>query len=217
MNGKVFYSQRSIAKLKASKDKEIAKLMASKDEEIAKLKASKDEEIAELRALKDEVIDELVDDLFGMNNHLASKDKEIATLKQSLKRRESALLKQYHMTSKPLVDKVDLTSTDDNDDEPSSKRRKCIAGMVLEEKEKRLVKIKQEQVETRAYLEDVREDLDIANDTVTQQAVFTDAWQSSSMNLLQLLKLRELTGEQSLRYVMDRSPVSQNNERFGEE
>ena len=44
--------------------------------------------------------------------------------------------------------------------------------------DKRLVKVKQEQVETRADLEDVRDDLDIANETVTQQAVFTDAWQS---------------------------------------
>ena len=69
----------------------IAKVRALKDEEIAKLKASKDEEIAKLW----KEIQSMVDDLFGMNNHLASKDKEIATLKESLKRRQSDLLKQY--------------------------------------------------------------------------------------------------------------------------
>ena len=170
-----------IAKLRALKDEEIAKLRVSKDEEIAKLKASKDEEIASkdsalvqdeeelarLKASKDEEIAEKDKEIATLKatkdkeiaTLKATKDKEIATLNQSLKRRESELLKQY-MTSKPLVDKVDLT-TDDND-ELQSKRRKCIAGIVLEEKEKRLVKIKQEQVETRADLQRVEDEKELA-------------------------------------------------------
>ena len=162
--------REEIAKVRALKDEEIAKLKALKDEEIAKLKASKDEEIASkdsalvqdeeelarLKASKDEEIAEKDKEIATLK---ATKDKEIATLNQSLKRRESELLKQY-MTSKPLVDKVDLT-TDDND-EPPSKRRKCIAGIVLEEKEKRLVKIKQEQVETRADLQRVEDEKELA-------------------------------------------------------
>lgn len=77
---------------------EIAKLRASKDEEIAKLKALKDEEIAKLRALKDEEIASLVGAVglaVSQEEEIEEKDKEIATLSQSLKRRESELLKEY--------------------------------------------------------------------------------------------------------------------------
>jgi len=48
-----------------------------------------------------------------------------------------------------------------------------------DENEKKLVQVKQEEREEAwITLEDVREDLEIANETVTQQAVFTDGWQS---------------------------------------
>ena len=122
---------------------EVAKLRELKDEEIAKLKASKDEEIAKLRALKDEEIASLVGAVglaVSQEEEIEEKDKEIATLKESLKRRESDLLKQY-MTS----------------------------GIVLEEKEKRLVKVKQEQVETLADLASKDQQLKSALDGIAKR------------------------------------------------
>ena len=114
-----------------------------REEEIAKLKASKDEEIAKLRALKDEEIASLVGAVglaVSQEEEIEEKDKEIATLKESLKRRESDLLKQY-MTS----------------------------GIVLEEMEKRLVKVKQEQVETLADLASKDQQLKSALDGIAKR------------------------------------------------
>ena len=101
---------------------------------------------------------------------------------------------------------MDLTSDDDN--EPASKRPRtedtpknalAIQHEQNQQYSRRLVQVKQEKSdaetnlenvrvekqaveanlnETRADLEDVRDDLDIANETVTQVAVFTDRWQS---------------------------------------
>ena len=73
------------------------------------------------------------------DEELASKDTEIGQLKETVKKRESELLKQY-MTSRPLVEKVDLTT----DDEPASKRQctETLAGILLEETGQKLVKVK---------------------------------------------------------------------------
>ena len=99
---------------------------------------------------------------------------------ETLKKRESELLKQY-MTSRPLVEKVDLTT----DDEPASKRhctenvpKKSIAGILLSETSQKLVKVKQEQVETQAELKDVREDLEEKQEDVSNQLLYTDFLQS---------------------------------------
>ena len=92
-------------------------------------------------------------------------------------------------------------STYSTDEEPPNKRqrtndtpRKSLASILLEEKDKRLVQIKQEQLETRADLEDVREDLDIANETVTQVALFTDRWQSKFDDLKALAEAAGVDG-----------------------
>jgi len=90
--------QQSQDLVRRGKEVKIAKLRKLKDEEIAKLKASKDEEIAKLRAVKDEEIASLVGAVrlaVSQEEEIEEKDKEIATLSQSLKRRESELLKQY--------------------------------------------------------------------------------------------------------------------------
>ena len=121
------------------------------------------------------------------DEELASKDNEIGQLRETLKKRgetvkkrESELLKQY-MTSRPLVEKVDLTT----DDEPASKRhctenvpKKSIAGILLSETSQKLVKVKQEQVETQAELKDVREDLEEKQEDVSNQLLYTDFLQS---------------------------------------
>ena len=105
-----------------------------------------------------------------------------------------------------ILDPVDLTIDDDN--EPPKKRVRmedtpksalAIQHEQNQQYSRRLVQVKQEKSdaetnlenvrvekqaveanlnETRADLEDVRDDLDIANETVTQVAVFTDRWQS---------------------------------------
>ena len=109
---------------------------------------------------------------------LASKDNEIGQLRKTLKKRETELLKQY-MTSRPLVEKVDLTT----DDEPASKRqrtgtencpKKSIAILLFETSQK-LVKVKEEQVEMRAEL---REDLEDKQEDVDNQVLYTNFLQS---------------------------------------
>ena len=57
-----------------------------------------------------------------------------------------------------------------------------------------MVRVKHEMAETREDLKDVREDLDIANDTVTQQAVFTDAWQNKFEELAKLAEAGKVEG-----------------------
>ena len=84
--------QQSQDLVRRGREEEIAKLRALKDEEIAKLKASKDEEIAKLRAVKDKEIASLVGAVrlaVSQEEEIEEKDKEIATLSKSLKRRES--------------------------------------------------------------------------------------------------------------------------------
>lgn len=140
---------------------------------------------AEQKKLKEkEKINQL---MASKDKEIVEKDKEIALLKESLENSKQIgaveLSDEEIAILQDAVETVDMTN--DELDEPACKRprtedtpMKSLAGILLEETGKRLVKVKQEQVETRADLEDVRDDLDIANETVTQQAVFTDAWQS---------------------------------------
>ena len=137
------------------------------------------------------------------DKEIAEKDKEIALLKESLE--NSKQISAVELSDEEIailqdaVDTVDMTN--DELDEPACKRprtedtpMKSLAGILLEETDKRLVKVKQEQVETRADLEDVRDDLDIANETVTQQAVFTDAWQSKFDDLAAIAQAAGVDG-----------------------
>ena len=90
------------------------------------------------------------------------------------------------------MDANDLTT--DVEAESINKHPKSLASILLEEKGKRLVQVKQEMVETQENLKDAREDLDIANDTVTQQAVFTDAWQNKFEELAKLAEAGRVDG-----------------------
>lgn len=49
---------------------------------------------------------------------------------------------------------------------------------ISHEQNQAITKVKHEKVAAETALDDVREDLDIANETVMQQTVFTDNWQS---------------------------------------
>lgn len=90
------------------------------------------------------------------------------------------------------MDTIDLIT--DVETESADKRPKSLASILLEEKGKRLTQVKQEMMETQEDLKDVREDLDIANDTVTQQAVFTDAWQNKFEELAKLVEVGKVDG-----------------------
>ena len=193
-NEKIVTLKQTIAKKDKELEGKVAEIakgdIVTKDQENERLKkelADAQREVVTAKQMKATAIAEKE----GALKLVASMKADITRKEEELEEKEREI---KHMTSKPLIDKVDLTAADDNDDEPSSKRRKCIAGIVLEEKEKRLVKIKQEQVETRADLENVREDLDIANDTVTQQAVFTDAWQSKFDELAAIAQAQGVDG-----------------------
>ena len=90
------------------------------------------------------------------------------------------------------MDAIDLTT--DVETDSVNKHPTSLAGVLLGEKGKRLVQVKQEMAETHEDLKDVREDLDIANDTVTQQAVFTDAWQNKFEELAKLAEAGKVDG-----------------------
>jgi len=195
-------TERIIAIVDDPKRREIAILkqsIAEKDEELE----SKDTEIAG----KDAVIAKISRDN-------AKKDKQITSLKAAIR----GQLQQLESILYP----VDLTSEDDN--EPPNKRartdntpKSALAFQHEQNKQysQRLVQIKQEKndaetnlenvrvekqavesnlQETRADLEDVRDDLDIANETVTQQAVFTDRWQSKYDDLKALAEANGVDG-----------------------
>ena len=77
-----------------------------------------------------------------------------------------------------------------------------------------MVQVKQEMAETQKDLEDVREDLDIANDTVTQQAVFTNAWQNKFEELAKLAEVGRVDGAKILE-IRNRSISTGRNEVRG--
>ena len=87
---------------------------------------------------------------------------------------------------------IDLTTHDDSIDNDTS--TKSLASILLDEKDKKLVQVKREQEETRATLDDLREDLEIANETITHQMVFTDAWQSKFDDLKALAEAAGVDG-----------------------
>ena len=87
---------------------------------------------------------------------------------------------------------IDLTTDNDSIDKDTS--TKSLANILMDEKDKKLVQVKREQEETRATLEDLREDLEIANETITHQMVFTDAWQSKFDDLKALAEAAGVDG-----------------------
>jgi len=174
-------------KLEAEKKK---KRNAANRKRRAEQKKNKEEEkINQLIASKDKEITE--------------KDKEIAILKESLEiSKQIGAVELSDEEIAILQDAVETVDMTNDELEPASKRprtedtpMKSLAGILLEETGKKVVKVKQEQMETRADLEDVRDDLDIANETVTQQAVFTDAWQSKFDELAAIAQAAGVDGK----------------------
>jgi len=138
------------------------------------------------------------------------------------KNQEIALLKEALKNSKQ-VETIDLTSGEGTEesnkrprtDDDSPKSALAFQHEQNKQHHQRLVQVKQEKSdaetnlenvrvekqaietnlnETRADLEDVRDDLDIANETVTQVAVFTDRWQSKYDDLKALAEAAGVDG-----------------------
>ena len=107
------------------------------------------------------------------------------------------------------MDTIDLTT--DVETESVNKHPKSFASILLEEEGKRLVQVKQEMAETQEDLKEMREDLDIANDTVTQQAVFTNAWQNKFEELAKLAEAGRVDGAK-ISEIRNRSIVTGRNE-----
>ena len=107
------------------------------------------------------------------------------------------------------MDTINLIT--EGETESADKHPKSLASILLEEKGKRLVQVKQEVAETQVDLKDVREDLDIANDTVTQQAVFTNAWQNKFEELAKLAEVGRVDGANILE-IRNRSISTGRNE-----
>ena len=78
------------------------------------------------------------------------------------------------------------------------------------------MRVKHEMAETREDLKDVREDLDIANDTVTQQAIFTDAWQNKFEELAKLAEAGRVDGAK-ISEIRNRSIITGRNKARGTE
>jgi len=107
---------------------------------------------------------------------IKDKDDEIALLKASLK------------NSKP-IDIVDSTDNDTNLHWKDNFGEVPKSNLALQlEQGQAMVQVKQENMDakTALELEDVREDLDIANDLLTRQTVFTDFLQSKIDDLASL-------------------------------
>ena len=129
------------------------------------------QEITELKTSKDE--------------ELAVKDKEITLLKENLKKsRQIGAVElteeEVAMLQDAIGDIIDLTN---DDEQPASKRqrtapKKSLASILMEEKDKKLVKVKQEQVDTQAKLKSTEEDLEDKQEDVDNQVLYVDFLQT---------------------------------------
>jgi len=106
---------------------------------------------------------------------------------------EIALLKATLKNSKP-IDAVDLTKSETGlncNDNPADHTGKVESvpksNLAIQlEQNQAMVQVKREKKDTESALENVRDDLDISNDTLTQLTVFLDFWQSKFDELASL-------------------------------
>jgi len=131
---------------------ELTTASAVKSEKVSR--SAKEEEIAVLQAKLKKALEEVI----------ATKDEEIASLKKSLK------------NSKP-IDVIDLTDTTSSklpltEDTPKS------ALAIQHEQNQKMVKVKEEKVAAETALEDVREDLEDNQEDMGRQVLFTNFLQS---------------------------------------
>jgi len=153
--------------------KELHDALVLKDAEIASLKAIRNHDIEEKALSK---ADNAV-----LTAILRQKDDEIALLKATLK------------NSKP-IDAVDLTKSETGlncNDNPADHTGKVESvpksNLAIQlEQNQAMVQVKREKKDTESALENVRDDLDISNDTLTQLTVFLDFWQSKFDELASL-------------------------------
>jgi len=141
-------------------------------------------------------------EIASLKNEITSRDEEIAQLKQTLggivardvqilERNEKIVtnIRELELKDTRMKKKMRLYKAKKNNEIASLKDQVALKENDIirlkaelnakDENEKKLVQVKQEEREEAwITLEDVREDLEIANETVTQQAVFTDGWQS---------------------------------------
>jgi len=141
--------------------------------EIATLKneiTSRDEEIAQLK--------QTLGGIVARDVQILERDKKIVTNIRELELKDTRMKKKMRLYKAKKNNEIatlkDQVALKENDIIRLKAELKA-----KDENEKKLVQVKQEEREEAwITLEDVREDLEIANETVTQQAVFTDGWQS---------------------------------------
>ena len=157
----------------ASKDKEVAKkeaIIEQCKEEIAMLEkhmVSKDEEILKKEAVKNGEVTEKNRAIAKVLGVITKRNKEIASLKESLKNSKS-------------IETVDLTSGDGTE-YTSNKRQRTDAKSYLaiqHEQNQKIVQIKEEKIAAETALEDAREDLEDSQEDMGRQVLFTDFLQS---------------------------------------
>eukprot|EP00956_Cyclotella_meneghiniana_P015576 scaffold23941_cov42-Cyclotella_meneghiniana.AAC.5 len=140
----------------------------------------------------------------SLQSEIEIKNKQIISLKSAIR----GAMEQLNMILEP----IDLTG--DGKSEPPAKRPRN--GMpatksnlsIMHEQNQKMIKVKIEKNDaeanlktvteekncTKAELEDTREDLDIANETVQQQALATDIWQRKFDELAALVAAGKVDG-----------------------
>eukprot|EP00956_Cyclotella_meneghiniana_P007848 scaffold10456_cov45-Cyclotella_meneghiniana.AAC.7 len=156
-----------------------------------------DEKNNEIKSLKSEKI-------ASLQSEIEKKNKQIISLKSAIR----GSMEQLNMILEP----IDLTG--DGESEPPAKRPRN--GMpatksklsIMHEQNQKMIKVKMEKNDaeanlkvvteekefTKVELEDTREDLDIANETVQQQALATDIWQRKFDELAALVAAGKVDG-----------------------
>jgi len=136
----------------------------------------------------------------------ASKDDQIASLKEHIARREKniAHLNDILRHAKPIVETIDLTT---NEAEHATKRTRTESNVkstlaIMYEQNQKIVHIKKEKMDTEIVLESIRgeknvveadlkevkEDLEDANELVGQMSLTTDIWQGRFDELVALVE-----------------------------
>jgi hypothetical protein len=172
----------------ALKDEQI-KTAAAKDERILTLETTLERRDQE-RAMKDK-------DILAIVSTLRSKDQKITDLEDALR------------NSKP-IDVVDLISdgrvdcTNESTDPPSKRPRMEHEEVHPKSFLQSIVRVKEERQAAVTALADVRDDLDIEKDTVTQQEIFLTAWMNKFDELADIARNAGVDGA-VMKSIRDRS------------
>ena len=171
--------------------------LVSKDEQI-KTAVEKDERILTLETTlerRDREIALTDKDILAIVSTLRSKDQKITDLEPALR------------SSKPIV-VMDLISdgrvdcTNESTDPPSKRPRMEHEEVHTKSFLQSIVRVKEERQAAVTALADVRDDLDIEKDTVTQQEIFLTAWMNKFDELADIARNAGVDGAvmKSIRY-----------------